>query len=292
MQPEKFKLTAADGCELAACVFAAANPRATVVLAPALGVPQRFYADFATALAERGIAALTFDYRGVDYAQHTRERVRLAHWGERDLEAALRVAQQRWPDQPHFLIGHSIGAQLIGLAPAGEQLAGFVFVAVTAPHPRQWRGAARARIWSLLNLAVPLLSLGRRRFPARRVGLGSIDVPAGVVSDWARYARNPRYLFNPRHALDTARYTRLAQPALSWEFTDDSYAPEEATSAFLRELPVLRCERRRISPRYLGVKQLGHFGFFRRDAGARLWQQTAEWILAVTAQRASARRVA
>lgn len=292
MTAQKLKLTTADGCELDATLYAPAQPRAAAVIAPALGVPQRFYADFAGALAEQGVAALSFDYRGADYALAAREALRLAHWGERDLQAALQAAAERWPDLPRVLIGHSIGAQLVGLAPASAGLSGLIFVAVTAPHPGQWRGAGRARIWTLLNLAIPLLSLGRRRFPARRVGLGSIDVPAGVIRDWARYARNPRYLFNPRHGLDTSRYPRLSQPALSWEFTDDDYAPEAATSAFLSEVQGLDCERRRVSPRHAGTGALGHFGFFRKASGARLWQQTAEWILELAARRKGARRVA
>ena len=39
--------------------------RAALLIAPAMGVPQRYYADFARWMAAQGRAVLTFDYRGM-----------------------------------------------------------------------------------------------------------------------------------------------------------------------------------------------------------------------------------
>jgi len=42
-----------------------AAPRGAVLIAPAMGVKQRFYAAFATWLATRGYLVVTFDYLGM-----------------------------------------------------------------------------------------------------------------------------------------------------------------------------------------------------------------------------------
>jgi predicted alpha/beta hydrolase len=57
---------ARDGYELAATAFVPSRPlRAAVVLNSATAVPRRIYRGFATYLAQRDFAVLTYDYRGV-----------------------------------------------------------------------------------------------------------------------------------------------------------------------------------------------------------------------------------
>lgn len=43
----------------------AGEPRGYLLIVPAMGVEQRFYAPFAAWLAERGYLAITFDYLGM-----------------------------------------------------------------------------------------------------------------------------------------------------------------------------------------------------------------------------------
>ena len=55
-----------DGCVLAATTFGdAASARAGVLIVPAMGVDQRYYAAFASWLAGQGYFAVTFDFRGM-----------------------------------------------------------------------------------------------------------------------------------------------------------------------------------------------------------------------------------
>ena len=54
-----------DGARLDADLVAPAAPRRAALLAPALGVPRRFYRPFAEFLAAEGVAVLAVDYRGV-----------------------------------------------------------------------------------------------------------------------------------------------------------------------------------------------------------------------------------
>lgn len=272
----------ADGFELPATVFAPPGaPRAALLLASAMAVPRQFYARFARTLAQRGIAVLTFDYRGIgDAAAALRDpaRATVEDWARLDLDAALAETARRFPGVPAFLLGHSVGAQLAGLTPRSEALAGLVFVAGSRPHVSHWRGMARAFLYLWWYAVVPLASVGRAWFPARALRFAAMDIPAGVKRQWAAWARQPRYLWTPRLGLDTARYRALALPALSWEFSDDTYAPRATVSAFLSEWPRLAVTRRRWE-RPAHHPGMGHMGLF-RGVGEPLWTETADWILA------------
>ena len=65
MLTETLRFPALDGRPLAATIHSPEGPpRAVLVLLGALGVPRRFYAAFAGWMAARGVAVLSFDYRG------------------------------------------------------------------------------------------------------------------------------------------------------------------------------------------------------------------------------------
>ncbi len=282
MQATDVRWRCADGFDLPVTVFTAAPPRAVLVVAAAMGVPRRYYANFATDMATRGLAAVTFDYRGIgEAATGLRDpaKTTFQDWGRLDLHAVLEQTFARFPGLPVFLAGHSAGAQIVGMTPLSEKLAGLVFVAGPRPHVSQDRGSYR--IFSTLwwYVLVPLGSLGRW-FPARRLGFSSVDVPAGVTAEWGRWARSPRYLFSPQHGIDVSRYPMLRLPLLAFSFTDDLYTPPASAEALLSEYPAARVTRREVRPAEVGARAIGHLGFFREAFRDNLWKETADWVLA------------
>ncbi len=285
--PKDERVRCNDGFELPVSVFAPAGPRAVLVVAAAMGVPRRYYGKFAADMAARGIAAVTFDYRGIgDAAASLRDPAgtTFQDWGRLDLHAVLEHVYAKFHGLPVFLAGHSAGAQIVGLTPHAEKLAGLVFVAGPRPHVSQDRGSYR--IFSTLwwYVLVPLGSLFAW-FPARKLGFSSVDVPSGVTREWGRWARSPRYLFTPRFGIDTSRYPRLRYPRLrlpllAWSFTDDLYTPPASAEALLSEYPNARVTRRQVRPADVGARAIGHLGFFRESLRDTLWKETAEWTLA------------
>jgi predicted alpha/beta hydrolase len=281
LQTTDVRWTCADGFSLPATLFVPAAPRAVIVVAAAMGVPRRYYAKFAADMAARGIAAVTFDYRGIGEAAAELEDPRATSfqdWGRLDLHAVLEQAYARFPGLPVFLCGHSAGAQVVGLTPHAERLAGLVFIAGPRPHVSQDRGAYR--IFSTLwwYVLVPLGSLFAW-FPARRLGFSSVDVPSGVTREWGRWARAPRYLFTPKFGIDTTRYAKLRLPLLAFSFSDDLYTPPASAEALLSEYPNAQVTRRAVKPPEVGARAIGHLGFFREFLRDTLWAETAGWIL-------------
>lgn len=280
VQEQSQAIRCADGCELSATVLRSAGAQSAVVIAPALAVTQRFYLPYARWLAARGFHVVVFDYRGFAASARAARNATIEDW-VRDLDAVFAYALNELAPRRLFLVGHSLGAQIPGLVPLSERLAGIVMVAGTAPHVSRYPRRARPGLRLLWNLMIPVLTLGRARVSARWFGVGKGDVPAGALRQWAAWARSPGYLFDPRHGLDTTRYARLTQPVLAYSFDDDAYASVAASEALLHHYPAARIDRRRLDPREIGAGPIGHFGYFSERLKDTLWPQTADWLQAL-----------
>jgi predicted alpha/beta hydrolase len=274
IQATPLSLRCADGITLSAREYAGGDTGA-VVISAALGVPQGFYAAFAGWLAAQGHHVITCDNRGFgeSAAALRGSAVDLADWGRQDLEALLQRARSVNPR--HFLLGHSIGCQIPGLAPSSAQLSGAVFVAGTAPHLRYYPWSQRPALALLWYGLVPGFTRGRDTVAQSRLGLGKGPaLPVGAAGGWARWARSRDYLFSPQHGLDLSGYGQIRAPVLAWNFPDDHYAPRAAVEALLRHYPRARIERRGDE----FTRGVGHFGYFREAHRNTLWRRTADWL--------------
>ena len=275
--PAPLSIRCADGVELAATRFAGGD-RIAVLIAPALGVPRRFYDAFAQYLAGRGCDVLSFDYRGLGESGGGCDpaSIRLSDWARLDLDAALRWLWEHTPAHRRVLVGHSLGGQLPGLTPESEGLSAIVMIGASAPYPRLYPLRPRLRMLLLWRVLVPLLTQGRSHFPARRIGFSSVDVPAGPMRDWARWGLCRDYLFDPALGLDTSRYARLSLPLLAYSFADDDYAVRPAVEALLQRYTAACIEHRHIGRPREG--RIGHFGYFHPRMCDSLWRDTADWL--------------
>ncbi|MFG8116706.1 alpha/beta fold hydrolase, partial [Pseudomonas aeruginosa] len=168
-----------DGVRLAGDHFpAVGDAQGSIVVACALGVRRAFYQRFAVLAAASGYEVLLFSYRGSEGDDPAVASYRLADWGREDIDAALAWCRARAPELPRYFVGHSIGAQLLGLAGQASGLSGAAFVAGSFPYWRRWRGRQRWQMFGLFCVAVPLLTGLLRRFPSRFFGLGSLDMPS------------------------------------------------------------------------------------------------------------------
>jgi predicted alpha/beta hydrolase len=275
-------LPTADGTTLAGTVREPTSPRAAVVVAGATAVPERAYGGLADLLASQGLAVLTFDYRGVGRSAPRRlraDRTVMADWGRLDLDAALAWLQARHPERPLLLVGHSVGGQLLGLAPAAERLRGALLIGSQGGWWRNWRGAARWGTWLGWHLLLPATSTLLGYTPMRAFGMGE-DLPAGVGLQWARWGRHPEYLLSECTPAERERYIRLGFPIRAYHFPDDGFAPRPAVEqllGFYRGAPRELVTR---SAAELGVPSVGHFGWLKPALRDSLWREVAGWLLA------------
>lgn len=281
--PAPLALTCDDDFHLeATCFEAAGTPRAIAVVAGALGVPRRFYARFGEFLAAQGVACLTFDYRGAGEsvpAEGQEDSITLENWGRLDIDAAIRSAASLYPGTPIFLLGHSCGAQLMGLAAASKQLSGAIFVAPSLPHPSRYPRPDRYGFSALWRFIVPMLSRGGGHELMSSPGMHGALAPKGVYRQWAAWCRSKDYLFDERFKLNTAHFAQLELPILSIGISDDDMAPQSTILPLLERYPRAQVERRIVDVLHMGYGSVGHMGFFRSKTRDALWFPVLNWML-------------
>jgi predicted alpha/beta hydrolase len=251
-------------------------PRGAVLIAPAMAVRARFYAQLAQFIAEQGAAALVFDYRGIG-GSRPEGSMRGFHatfhdWGERDLAGAVDLLSSRFPGVPLFWLGHSAGAQLMGLVPDAP-IRGALFVAAGTAYWRAYRGKGLAVMASLWFGVLPVVTALAGYLPMSRMGQGGDDVPLGVAREWCKWGRDPRYVYSYAEPRGGLGYTAYTGPLRAYAIADDTYAPPTAVEHLLSLYKAARKELRTLQP---DGRPIGHFGFFRRRD---LWDEPIRWLL-------------
>jgi predicted alpha/beta hydrolase len=275
LAPYAVELRAPDGEPLAAHHFAPRfAARGAALIVPAMGVPQAFYAPFATWLAEVGVHALTFDYRGT--GRSSRRPVReveadILTWARLDTTAALRALQDRVPGVPLTWIGHSLGAQIIPFVPDHRELAQVITIAAGSGYWRDNVAALRPKVWLLWHVLTPVLTPLFGYFPGKRLRMIG-DLPAGVVRQWRRWCLDPHYAVGAEGPRVRELYARVTAPITSLSFTDDEMMSERNTESLHGFYVTAPTTMRRIAPASVGMPRIGHFGFFRPASRVPLWE--------------------
>jgi predicted alpha/beta hydrolase len=272
-------LIAADGRHLAATWHEppAGPARAVAVVSSAAGVPRGYYRAFAGWLAARGCAVLTYDYRGIGGSRRGAlrdETATMADWAVLDMSAALAAAEARRGTKglPLLLVGHSFGGGGIGLAAGVERADAILTVASQLGESRLFPGPYRLLAAGFLRGWVPAVVALAGHLPGPALGPGAMALPRGVALQWSRWSGTPGWAYGDPALQRHRRASAVAAPVHLWNVSDDlTYAPPravDALAAVFRNAPV---QRHTVTPADAGLRRLGHFGAFRRDAGVRLW---------------------
>lgn len=278
------RITCADGYPLALSLYQADKPEGIVIIGSAIGIPQKFYGDFANFLNGKNYHCVTFSYRGTEdsLAKTNPFDVKLEDWGLQDVEAVIQFAINTVctgsENLPIHFIGHSVGGQLIGLAPSASRLNSIVFVASSCPYWKRWDFPENIKMLLVPRVIFPIASLGRDEFPTQRLGLGSIKIPTQIAKQWAAWMLKPDYLFDKKFGLAINHYQSLTQPLLSLGFKDDKLAPEINIKRLLGQFSAATITEKIIDPNDLNVSNIGHSGFFKSKFRSSLWEDTIAWI--------------
>jgi predicted alpha/beta hydrolase len=272
--PRSLTVVADDGRELRATRFEPvaghAGARGAVVLVPAMATPARFYAAFATWLAESGFHVLTFDYRGTGSVEEMKaERGDVLRWAG-DAASALESLLDEDLGVPVTWIGHSLGGQLLPFA-RHDLLDRALMIATGSGYWRYNQGSLRWRAPLFLRVVAPLAMRVAGYYPGRRLGLLG-DAPSAAMRQWSRWCLSPDY-----YGVDVpdlaGRVAELDLPIASVSFTDDELLSARSHLALEELYAGAPVEPHRLEPSDLGVEQIGHHGFF-RSAMRPAWDAT------------------
>jgi len=275
------RFPALDGYELGGVHFEPFGdfvPRIAVVIAAGAGIPAKRYRHFAGFLAASGIPALTFDYRGIDLSRPRSLRgfkATAEDWSEGDCGGAIAWMRARYPDAKLASVAHSIGSLIIGGAPNVGEFEQLVFIAAHTGYFGDYAKGRRVPMALLWHGVMPTLTRIFGYFPASRLRLGE-DIPAGMALQWAA-RRTPELrpeatdpgASRAREML--ARFGGIKVPIDALSFSDDAFATAAGTRRLLAVYSGVKAEYECVEPASVGLARIGHFGFFRRDAEARLW---------------------
>ncbi|UUC48248.1 alpha/beta fold hydrolase [Pseudomonas citronellolis] len=243
------------------------------LIVPAMGVEQRFYGAFANWLAERGYLVVTFDYQGMGRSRSgpLREvKANVVDWGRHDCSAVLAAVAEAAQDKPLYWIGHSLGGQILPFVDGRGRITRAFSIASGSGYWRDNTAGLRGRAWLLWHFIAPTVTPLLGYFPGRRLGIVG-DLPRGVIEQWRRWCLHPQYALGEGEQM-RIRYSAVHTPIVSLSFTDDEMMSQRSTEAllgFYRSAPKVS---RRIAPEQLGVKRIGHFGFFREQFADTLWE--------------------
>jgi predicted alpha/beta hydrolase len=271
------KIPTSDGVEISARFYGervAAEPtRAAVLIVPAMGTSQLYYEPFATWLASQGYTVATFDYRGIGASRPKNLsdlQADILDWARLDCAAVMESLAARAPEVPLYWIGHSLGGQILPFVPNHGRLAKAVMIASGSGYWRENAEPLRRYVWWLWFVVAPVAVAVCGYFPGkalRKVG----DLPKGVMLQWRRWCLHPEYALGDGEKA-RAQYAAVTTRIVAFSFQDDEYLSARSTESlqsFYANAPV---SIKRISPQQVGLRRIGHFGFFRADFEHALWR--------------------
>ena len=277
MNTSNLQLQAADGYKLAASHFTAAGDQ-FIVMAGATAVPRGFYKRFAEFAQARGINVITTDYRGIGdskYGSLKGFEMEYADWSRYDLAAAADYAAARGKV---WLVGHSLGGHAIGQLPRPNELQAAYVCGVGAGWHGWMPRPERYRAWLLWNVIGPLTTRIYGYNPMSKLGMGE-DLPMGVYRDWKKWCAHPHYFFDdPGARVITDKFAEVKIPLGAAVTTDDLWAQPASRDAFFKGYSGTNVDRIDLTPAELGVKQVGHMGYFRAQTGVVLWPRILNWL--------------
>jgi predicted alpha/beta hydrolase len=205
---DEISFPATDEYPLAGTLFLPRGAkRHAVLINSATAVPRKIYHGFASYLAHRGCAVLTYDYRGIGDSRQPAMvgynqpkslvgfKASMSDWAELDVTAAVRWMRERYNTLPLAYVGHSFGGQALGLIANNTDISRAAFVASQAAIWRLMASPEKYRVFAFMNfVGVPLVhAFG---YAPGWVGIGE-DLPKGVFLQWANWSPAPAICSTP-----------------------------------------------------------------------------------------------
>jgi predicted alpha/beta hydrolase len=278
-EADQVTLPAADGYPITGMRYATAGTtRANLVVAGAVGVPQRFYRRFAEFAAAAGYSTMTLDYRGVGLSAPIALdgfRMDYLDWGRLDLAAA--VAAMSSPDVPLYVVGHSFGGHAFGMLPNHASVDGFYTFGTGAGWHGWMAPLEQIKVLAMWHVLGPLLTTWKGYLAWSLLGMGE-DLPLDFYRQWKRWCRYPNYFFGDPSMWHLARgFARVRTPLMAANSIDDRWAPPKSRDAFIAGYRNAARQTLDIDPSRFGLRAIGHMGYFKSDA-MPLWESALAWL--------------
>ncbi len=271
-------LKARDQYPLAATYWKNKMPKGIVVINSGTCIAQKRYFRFAHWLAQKNYDVLIYDYRGVGKSGPDNLKgfkASIVDWGQLDIPAVIDWMVEKYPTNKRYIIGHSMGGQIIGLADNINQIDKVI---TFVPSYGNWQNNAPKGRWKMGVLwatVFPLMALIVGYFPASRLNLGH-DWPKGVTWDWWSWGirRLPHYKIMDNKGIQHF-YHHVKVPTKAYFTSDDHIASERSIPFYKTDFASTDLEVVILKPEDYGVEKIAHMGMFSPKC-LRLWEEVVE----------------
>lgn len=268
-------IVARNGRTIQATFFHANSaPKAAVLIVPAMGVNQSYYAPLATWLAAQGFAVATFDYFGTGLSSSGNVRhadVDIIDWARFDCDALINATVSHTPRKPLYWLGHSLGGQILGFVPDRTRITKIVTIATGSGYWRENTPGIKSRAWWLWFVAAPLAVRLFGYFPGKRLRKVG-DLPRGVMTQWRRWCLNAEYVVGAEGQAVRESFAAVTTPITSLSFTDDEMMSDRNITSLHEFYVGAPRSMKRITPKEVSAVRIGHFGFFSKRFESTLWK--------------------
>lgn len=280
MDKTDITISCTDGQPLAGTLFRPQHPNGlSLQINGATGVPRRYYDSYAAFQAASGFTVLSFDYRGIGGSprSHGAPPPRMLDWGMKDIPAAADALAQQAPNMVRTCVCHSFGGQVLGLMPQAAEIAAVITIGSQQGYWRNWPLSHQLYLPLWWYLLVPGLVALTGKLPG--AVLGSEDLPRDVARDWARWCTSREYLVDDAGRALRPYNDRIAAPIRMISFSDDNtFGPRRGVDALAGYYPRAQVERQHVTPSDWGLKEIGHFGFFKPAMPQERWAEQGAWL--------------
>lgn len=272
---EKQLLTTSDNHTLTIYRFVPEGEvKADVVIAAAMGAGQSYYAPMARWLTKQGFRVTTFDYRGMGESRH--HHLRQYHndimdWAKTDCSLVLNHVLENAGDTPIYWIGHSLGGQVFPLVENIHRVTKIITVASGTGYWKHNAPELRKKVWWFWFLIVPVALRVYGYFPGKKMGMVG-DLPRRVMSQWRKWCMHPEYCVGVEQKDVAGKFDSFSRPIHSIALTDDEMLSHRNIQALFGLFGSKDKHLTTVNPRDLGLKRVGHLGFFKSDFADNLWR--------------------
>lgn len=245
-----------------------------VVIASATGVVKEFYKYFVQYLYDNGLSVITFDYGGIGKSRPISLRnfgTSAQRWATNDLETVLKYVSKHYGDKKLTVIGHSIGGQLIGLAPSSSKINNIVLVAAQSGYYKLWKASERYKMLFAWRVLFPLFNSAFGYIPTKRF-TAIEDLPGGMAMEWRKWCLSPNYLFD-HIGTEELFFDKITAPVYSYSTDRDKFASAESTDWLTSKYMNAKLNRIHLKPEEFEVKNIGHFGYFQKKCSHSVWPE-------------------
>lgn len=274
-QAEEFQISTEDQSYISATLYKKGAERSThlIIVGPAAGAPQGYYRGFAHYAAEyKDFDVVTFDYRGIGRSLLEDSIIncdaRMSDWGELDTQAVIKWADKKY--EKIFLIGHSVAGQVFPKAKSNERVSAAYFVGSQSAYHGCWSGLWHLYVLVFWYFLIPVITFILDYLPGWTMG-GKIPLPRKVAREWRKWGTHPGGVLQGNTDL-IRKFESIKIPIHFVSIEDDKLlAPSAATQELMHAYKNAVTSYQFISPKNLGLKKIGHFGFFKRQFKKQLW---------------------